>query len=167
MIRSYLNIDNTTLGEQLFKNKQITKVSPSNSYEMLLTSNQIKEIVSNVIDLIESHYNQKIEIYIKNLWGYIQNNDELQNLTINPFIYNEGISIKPKWSFLYFVETDTSKIKFNINSDFLEINFKKGELVVFESDYFVKDMSNDTNRIVLVGSITNSLSNTNQNKSLI
>ena len=104
MIRSYLNIDNTTLGEQLFKNKQITKVSPSNSYEMLLTSNQIKEIVSNVIHLIESHYNQKIEIYIKNLWGYIQNNDELQNLTINPFIYNEGISIKPKWSFLYFVE---------------------------------------------------------------
>jgi hypothetical protein len=154
IIRKYIKENIEVLSNQVLLNKDITKVSPSNLYELLLTSNEIKKIITEVINLLQENTNESFEIFCKNLWGYIQSAENPETINLKSHIYDGGIILKPKWSFIYYLKTKKSIIKFKNND---EIYPEVGEIILFSNDVFVNDSSNENDRLCLIGSITNDM----------
>jgi hypothetical protein len=154
IIRKHITDHIETISEQIFLNKNITIVSPSNLYELLLTSNEIKLITTEVINLLKENTDEGFETYCKNLWGYIQHDENPELINLKPHIYDGGVILKPKWSFIYFLKTRNSILKFKNG---IELIPEVGEIILFTNDIFLSDLSEDKDRLCLIGSITNEM----------
>lgn len=166
-INKIYNLNHLDIEDDILLNKDITIISPSNMYEFFFESKKLKILQGHVIDLIKKNTGENFEIYSKNMWGYIQTEKDQQNIKLNSSILGEGIKLESKWSFIYFTRTEKTIINLMSNTIKESVYPKAGELLIFPTNYFYEDFSEENDRIALIGSITNDIKYKNKTNNLI
>jgi hypothetical protein len=155
MILHLTNIVSENLKSDIILNKNLTNISPSNMYEILFDSENFDKILNIVLQKITETTNTEFDVYVKNMWGYIQNTEETKSIDFNINFKNQ-IIIPSNYSFIYIVESNTTNIHLKkTNGDIELVTLNEGDLLIFKTEDFVNDESIDVDRIVLVGSIAN------------
>jgi hypothetical protein len=155
MILHLTNINSEDLKWDIILNKNLTNISPSNMYEILFDSENFDKILNIVLQKITETTNTEFDVYVKNMWGYIQNTEETKSIDFNINFKNQ-IIIPSNYSFIYIVESNTTNIHLKkTNGDIELVTLNEGDLLIFKTEDFVNDESIDVDRIVLVGSIAN------------
>jgi hypothetical protein len=155
MILHLTNIVSENLKSDIILNKNLTNISPSNMYEILFDSENFDKILNIVLQKITETTNTEFDVYVKNMWGYIQNTEETKSINFNINFKNQ-IIIPSNYSFIYIVESNTTNIHLKkTNGDIELVTLNEGDLLIFKTEDFVNDESIDVDRIVLVGSIAN------------
>ena len=99
------------------------------------------------------------------MWGYIRNDDDLIRFNIP---IKDELSIKPKYSFIYVIDSEETLIYIKNEIGVVEkFTLKIGELLIFETNNFIEEICNDKHRIILIGSITNDLTEYEIEKKLL
>lgn len=148
-------------------NKQLTNISPSNMYEILFDCENFDEIFNIFLKELKEKTNKNFDVYVKNMWGYIQTNIETQLININLNFKNQ-ITISSEYSFIYFIKSINSKIYLKNHNDMVEIvDMNMGDILIFDTQNFIKDESEDKQRIALIGSLSSNIQNTSQIKKII
>ena len=159
MILHLTNIVSENLESDIILNKNLTNISPSNMYEILFDSENFDKILNIVLQKITKTTNTEFDVYVKNMWGYIQNTEETKSIDFNINFKNQ-ITIPSNYSFIYIVESNKTNIHLKkTNGDIELVSLNEGDLLIFKTEDFVNDESIDINRIVLVGSIANIVNN--------
>jgi hypothetical protein len=97
--------------------------------------------------------NENFSVYVKNMWGYIQNTEDTKSINFDINFKNQ-ITIPSNYSFIYVVESNITNVHLTkTNGDIELVSLNKGDLLIFKTEDFINDESIDVNRIVLVGSI--------------
>jgi len=155
------SIDLKSITNDIILNKNLTNVSPTNMYEILFDCETLNNIFDIFLQKIKEHTNDNFDVYVKNMWGYIQNNKELKPIDFNINFKNQ-ITISSNYSFIYLVESNTTDIDLKKENGNIEmISLKEGDLLIFKTQNFLTDKSIDVNRIALIGSIAK-VTNTQQ-----
>jgi len=138
-----------SLKNEILLNKYLTNNSPSNMYEILFDCENFDKIFTIFLEYLKQQTNKSFDLYIKNMWGYIQTNSEN-----GPIFFNESFKdqlvIKPEYSFVYMVES--SKTNLYLKNEKFNLNY--GDMVIFRTEDFVKDEFDQENRICLIASIS-------------
>ncbi len=165
-----VDLENIKLYESdIMLNKSLTNKSPSNMYEILFDSENFYKIISLVLEQIINTTNEDYNVYVKNMWGFVQNEIENQPLNItssllsSPWAIKEELSIKAKYTFIYIIKSFETILKFNGE----DIVMREGDLIIFDNENFIADKSKDINRVILIGSLTNNLYYDNSQKKLL
>jgi hypothetical protein len=164
MITKLTNINSNNLESivnNIILNKSLTNVSPTNMYEILFDCEIFDNIFNIFLEKIKEHTTDDFEVYVKNMWGYIKNENETKSIDFNINFKNQ-IIIPSNYSFIYLIESNTSNIhlkKENGNTEIISLN--KGDLLIFKTEDFLNDECGDINRIALIGSIAK-VTNTQQ-----
>ncbi len=151
------NLDNIT--KDIMLNKELTNISPSNMYEILFDCENFDNIFNIFLEKIKENTTDNFDVHVKNMWGYIKNENETKSIDFNINFKNQ-IIIPSNYSFIYLIESNTSNIhlkKENGNTEIISLN--KGDLLIFKTSDFLNDECTDVNRIALIGSIAK-ISNT-------
>jgi len=155
MILHLTNINSQNLKSDIMLNKNLTNISPSNMYEILFDSQNFGDIFNVVLEKLKEITNENFSVYVKNMWGYIQNTEETKSIDFDINFKNQ-ITIPSNYSFIYVVESNTTNIHLTkTNGDIELVSLNEGDLLIFKTEDFVNDESIDVNRIALVGSIAN------------
>jgi hypothetical protein len=161
------NSNTLELKSDILLNKDITNLSKTNMYDILFGSNTFNEILNEVLKTIENQTLEDFTIIVKNLWGYIQTNDDSNIINIGKKII-DGILPISKYSFILLVESNETKFHLkSINGLVSEVTLNVGEILIFKTENFISDVSNIQNRIALIGSITNDIGGDIMKKSFI
>jgi hypothetical protein len=149
-----INPDNLSLYESdILLNKKLINNPPSNMYEILFDCNSFDKIFNIVLDIIKTESDEKMDAYVKNLWGYIQNNETPNKIEFDKNFKNQ-VSIQSKYSFIYAIKSYNTNFSLkSTNSDITKIKINDGDILIFDTDTFIKDEFDNQNRIFLVGSI--------------
>ena len=159
MILHLTNINSENLVSDIVLNKNLTNISPSNMYEILFDSENFDKILNIVLQKITKTTNTEFDVYVKNMWGYIQNTEETKSINFDINFKNQ-ITIPSNYSFIYIVESSKTNIHLKkTNGDIELVSLNEGDLLIFKTEDFVNDESIDINRIALVGSIANIVNN--------
>lgn len=159
MILHLTNINSQNLKSDIMLNKNLTNTSPSNMYEILFDSQSFDDIFNVVLEKLKEITNENFSVYVKNMWGYIQNTEEKKSIDFDINFKNQ-ITIPSNYSFIYVVESNTTNIHLTKTNGYIElVSLNEGDLLIFKTKDFVNDESIDVNRIVLVGSIANVVNN--------
>ena len=159
MILHLTNIVSENLESDIILNKNLTNISPSNMYEILFDSENFDKILNIVLQKITKTTNTEFDVYVKNMWGYIQNTEETKSINFDINFKNQ-ITIPSNYSFIYIVESNKTNIHLKkTNGDIELVSLNEGDLLIFKTEDFVNDESIDINRIALVGSIANIVNN--------
>jgi len=159
MILHLTNINSENLKSDIVLNKNLTNISPSNMYEILFDSQNFGDIFNVVLEKLKEITNENFSVYVKNMWGYIQNTEETKSIDFDINFKNQ-ITIPSNYSFIYVVESNTTNIHLTkTNGDIELVSLNEGDLLIFKTEDFVNDESIDVNRIALVGSIANVVNN--------
>lgn len=159
MILHLTNIVSENLKSDIILNKNLTNISPSNMYEILFDSENFDKILNIVLQKITETTNTEFDIYVKNMWGYIQNTEEKKSIDFDINFKNQ-ITIPSNYSFIYVVESNTTNVHLTkTNGDIELVSLNEGDLLIFKTEDFINDESIDINRIALVGSIANVVNN--------
>ena len=159
MILHLTNINSQNLKSDIMLNKNLTNTSPSNMYEILFDSQSFDDIFNVVLQKLKEITNENFSVYVKNMWGYIQNTEEKKSIDFDINFKNQ-ITIPSNYSFIYVVESNTTNIHLTKTNGYIElVSLNEGDLLIFKTKDFVNDESIDVNRIVLVGSIANVVNN--------
>jgi len=159
MILHLTNINSQNLKSDIMLNKNLTNISPSNMYEILFDSQNFGDIFNVVLEKLKEITNENFSVYVKNMWGYIQNTEETKSIDFDINFKNQ-ITIPSNYSFIYVVESNTTNIHLTkTNGDIELVSLNEGDLLIFKTEDFVNDESIDVNRIALVGSIANVVNN--------
>jgi hypothetical protein len=122
-------------------------------YEILFDSQSFGNIFNTVLQKLKEITNENFSVYVKNMWGYIQNTEETKSINFDINFKNQ-ITIPSNYSFIYVVESNITNVHLTkTNGDIELVSLNKGDLLIFKTEDFVNDESIDVNRIVLVGSI--------------
>ena len=148
--------------EDILLNKNLTNVSESNMYDILFDCQNFDNITNTVLTKIENIIHEDFNVYVKNLWGFIQTEIENKKLQILPYLKDE-LSIKPKYTFIYVIESIETVLQ--IDNELM--NLKNGDLVIFKSEHNFEDRSNNSNKILIIGSLTNDLYEDKNQKKLL
>lgn len=151
MIIKLTNIDSENL--QLYQsdillNKKLTNISPSNMYEILFDSDNFNKILNIVLEMIKKEANLNFDVFVKNMWGYIQNSQENKVIDFNRN-FKDQLSISSDYSFVYIIKSSKTVLFFKEE----KIILNESDLLIFRTEDFVKDEFDDQDRIILVGSI--------------
>jgi hypothetical protein len=145
------NLEN--LKTDILLNRELTNISPSNMYEILFDSQSFGNIFNTVLQKLKEITNENFSVYVKNMWGYIQNTEETKSINFDINFKNQ-ITIPSNYSFIYVVESNITNVHLTkTNGDIELVSLNKGDLLIFKTEDFINDESIDVNRIVLVGSI--------------
>lgn len=141
----------------------IETIKPKNNiYDIIFNCNNFSIITDFVLNIIKEKTNENFDIYIKNLQSYIQTSTHP-----SPIIFDKTLKkgIKPisKYSFILMLDSENTNLYLTPNKN--KINLKNGELIIFNTNDFIKDEFDIPNRIALIGSLTNELEITNIVKS--
>jgi hypothetical protein len=143
-------------------NKSLTNISPTNMYEILFNSENFDKIIDLVLMEIINVTKEDFSVYVKNMWGFVQN--ELENYQIDKISHlKKELWVKPKYTFMYVVKSFETILEF-VDKDII---IKEGDLIIFDNEKFIADKSKDINRVILIGSLTNNLYNDNSQKKLL
>ncbi len=156
-----INLNNLESVEaDILLNKKLTNVSPSNMYEILFDCESFDSIFNIFLQSVKDYTNDNFDVYIKNMWGYIQTPNENDSINFNINFKNQ-ITIPSNYSFIYLVKSNATNIDLKKeNGDVEKILLNEGDLLIFNTKDFLTDVSTDKNRIVLIGSIAECLKNT-------
>ena len=162
------NIDSDNLEKfkkDILLNKSLINISKNNMYEILFNSTNFDNLLNIVLKNIKEQTNDNFDVFIKNMWGYIRNDDDLIRFNIP---IKDELSIKPKYSFIYVIDSEETLIYIKNEIGVVEkFTLKIGELLIFETNNFIEEICNDKHRIILTGSITNDLTEYEIEKKLL
>ena len=151
MILHLTNINSENLESDIILNKNLTNISSSNMYEILFDSESFDKILNLVLQKLKEATNENFATYVKNMWGYIQNDDDFINFDM-PF--KDQVSITPEYSFICLVNSENTDVFLKDENGVIEtIKLNKGEILIFKTNSFLSETSQNTKRIVLVGSL--------------
>jgi len=151
MILHLTNINSKNLESDIILNKNLTNISSSNMYEILFDSDSFDKILNMVLEKLKEFTNQNFDTYVKNMWGYIQNDDDFINFKM-PF--KDQVSIMPEYSFIYLVNSENTYIFLKNENDIIEkISLNEGEILIFKTKNFLNEVPQNKKRIALVGSL--------------
>jgi hypothetical protein len=151
MILHLTNINSENLKSDIILNKDLTNISYSNMYEILFDSESFDEIFNIVLQKLKKFTNQNFETYVKNMWGYIQNDDDFINFNMN---FKDQVSIMPEYSFIYLVNSKNTDVCLKDENDVIEkVKLNEGEILIFKTKNFLNEVSQNKKRIALVGSL--------------
>jgi hypothetical protein len=161
MILHLTNINSKNLKQDIILNKDLTNISSSNMYEILFDSESFDEIFNIVLQKLKEVTNQNFDTYVKNMWGYVQNDDDFINFNM---VFKDQVSIMPEYSFIYLVNSENTDVFLKNENDVVEkINLNKGEILIFKTNSYLSETSQNKKRIALAGS----LASINENLGLI
>jgi len=170
MIQKITNIDLSTFEScknDILLNKKLTNISPSNMYEILFDCENFDNIFNIFLNKLKKETNEDFNVYVKNMWGYIQTEEENNPINFNRNFKNQ-ITIPSEYSFIYFIELINSKIYLKNDKDTTEIiDMNVGDIIIFNTEKFIKDESEDKKRIALVGSLSSNIQTTLQIKKVV
>lgn len=129
-------------------NKNLTNASSSNMYEILFDCKNFDEVFDAFLKELRENENEDFEVYVKNMWGYVQSDSETGLIKFNRN-FKDQIIIPSKYSFIYAVEMPDTIIHLKAN----EVNLQNGDLLIFKTEDFIKEESTNKSRIALIGSI--------------
>lgn len=149
-----INSDNLDSYESdIMLNKKLTNISTSNMYEILFDCENFDKILNIVLDTIKTETNDNLDVYVKNLWGYIQDNQNTNKIQFDKN-FKSQVSIPSKYSFIYAIKSLNTNFYLKLDDGAIEkITINDGDILIFDTDIFSKDKSDNQNRIFLVGSI--------------
>lgn len=147
-------------------NKNLTNISSSNMYEILFDCENFNEIFNLVLDEIKKTKNDDFSVYVKNMWGYIQNSSEPNGINFDINFKNQ-ITIPSEYSFIYLIKSNVTSIFLKKDDVIQNIILNEGELVIFKTNAFLKDNYFYKDRIALIGSISKVVENINPIKKVI
>jgi len=85
------NLDNLTT--DIILNKELTNISPSNMYEILFDCENFDNIFNIFLQKIKENTTDSFDVYVKNMWGYIKNENETKSIDFNINFKNQIIQI--------------------------------------------------------------------------
>ena len=151
MILHLTNINSENLESDIILNKNLTNISSSNMYEILFDSESFDKILNIVLQKLKEVTNQNFDTYVKNMWGYIQNDDDFINFNM---AFKDQVSIIPEYSFIYMVNSKNTDIFLKDENDVIEkIKLNEGEILIFKTNSFLNEDSQNKKRIILIGSL--------------
>jgi len=151
MILHLTNINSENLKQDIILNKNLTNSSPSNMYEILFDSESFDEIFNIILQKLKNFTNQNFDTYVKNMWGYIQNDDDFINFDM---AFKDQVSIMPEYSFIYLVNSKNTDVSLKDENNVIEkVNLNEGEILIFKTNSFLNEVSQNKKRIALVGSL--------------
>ena len=109
MITKLTNINCDNLNEyedDILLNKKLTNTSPSNMYEILFDCENFDNIFNLVLDKID---NIDKDVYVKNMWGYVQTSTEDSQISLNKN-FKQQIIIPAEYSFIYIIKSNVTSI---------------------------------------------------------
>jgi hypothetical protein len=145
------NLDNLTT--DILLNKELTNISPSNMYEILFDCENFDNIFNIFLEKIKENTTDNFDVYVKNMWGYIKNENETKSIDFNINFKNQ-IIIPSNYSFIYLIKSNTTNIDLKKENGHIEtISLNEGDLLIFKTKDFLNDECGGVNRIALLGSI--------------
>jgi len=169
MIKKITNIDQKIMNEcenDILLNKQLTNVSPSNMYEILFDSENFDKIFNIFLNELKEETNKNFDVYVKNMWGYVQ--DETDNQPINLIRnFKNQIIIPSQYSFIYPIKANVTSVFIKKDDNIQNIILTKGDMLIFKTIDFIKEESDTNNRIILVGSASDVVGNIQEIKKVI
>ena len=145
------NINSENVKQDIILNKDLTNISSSNMYEILFDSESFDEIFNIVLQKLKEFTNKNFDTYVKNMWGYIQNDDDFINFDM---AFKDQVSIMPEYSFIYLVNSKNTDVCLKDENDVIEkVNLNEGEILIFKTNSFLNEVSQNKKRIALVGSL--------------
>jgi len=134
-------------------NKNLTNASSSNMYEILFDCKNFDEVFDAFLKELRENENEDFEVYVKNMWGYVQSDSETGLIKFNRN-FKDQIIIPSKYSFIYAVKMPDTTVHLNVDEELnRQVTLKEGDLLVFKTEDFIKEESTSKNRIALIGSI--------------
>lgn len=130
--------------------------SKSNTYDVIFSCDNFSNILDTVIHALCINTKETFNTYVKNIQGYIQT-DELNTPIVFDRILKRGISPTSKYSFIFIVSSIKTSLHFKTNNSNERIEVLNGDLVIFKTGDFTRDEYDKSNRIALLGSITNNI----------
>jgi hypothetical protein len=162
ILLSNLNFDYDLIYELILLNKSITKVSQSNLYEILFKSKLFEDVFEIIKYTLTQNYQENFDCYVQNLQGYISNEENNQKIQLNKNQIKDYLIIPPKYSFIL---PTNNEIKIELIDNIYELN--KGNVLIFNTQDFLSDKSENINNVCLIGTISNDINNFIKNKTLL
>jgi hypothetical protein len=151
----------------IFLNKKITNQSPSNMYEFLFESETLNGFFDYVIDTLKTETGENFDVLVKTIYGYIQDEENQEPIMIDKKL-KEGLTTISKYSFILNVQSEDTSITIKSGADNIKtITLKEGKLVIFKTEDFVRCENNGSNKVLIVGSLSNDITKSVDKKSLI
>ena len=169
MIKKITNIDQHIMNEcenDILLNKQLTNISPSNMYEILFDCENFDKIFNIFLKELKEETNKNFDVYVKNMWGYIQNETDNQPINLIRNFKNQ-IIIPSEYSFIYSIKSNITSVFIKKENDIQNIILNKGDMLIFKTSDFIKEESDLQNRIALVGSVSEMIDNVPEIKKVI
>lgn len=152
--KTNINLDKLDLYQSdILLNKELTNISPSNMYEILFDCENFEEIFGIILNELKEKTNENFDVYVKNMWGYIQTNEEPNQINFNINFKNQ-ITIPSEYSFIYLIKGNITSIFLKKDDNIQNIILTKGDMLIFKTTDFIKDESDTTDRVVILGSIS-------------
>lgn len=157
MVFTYPNIDLSKIKQEVLLLKEVSK-SYTNRYDAIFDCQSFSVVVKSFLCALNGISKSNFDVYVKNIQGYIQTEDNN-----SPICFDKALKrdLKPtaKYSFVYGIDMKDTKLYFQ--DDVVSIG--NGDLIVFKTEQFIEDKSTKTNRIALIGSLTDELTPSNNN----
>lgn len=133
-----------------------------NRYDIIFESGNINTIISSFINNVEKIFKEDFSVHVKLIQSYIQTVDNPSPILFSKVIKRE---IKPtaKYSFIFFTDPGDTLLEFSYGN----VKPSIGDLIIFKSHDFIRDTSTSSDRIALLGSITNEINYKLPNKTII
>ena len=156
MITKLINVNLEKLQDytaDILLNKKLTNTSPSNMYEILFDCKNFDEVSNIFLEKLKESESGDFEVYVKNMWGYVQSSSEAGLIKFNKS-FKDQIIVPSKYSFIYAVKMPDTIIHLNVDEELnRQVILNEGDLLVFKTEDFIKEESTSKNRIALIGSI--------------
>jgi hypothetical protein len=134
-------------------------------YEILFDSDSFDEIFNIVLQKLKEFTNQNFDTYVKNMWGYIQNDDDFINFNMD---FKDQVSIMPEYSFIYLVNSKNTDVCLKDENGVIQkVKLNEGEILIFKTKNFLNEVSQNKKRIALVGSLVSINENTGPIKKIL
>lgn len=144
-----LKLQEPTLYGDILLNKSIINASPSNMYEVLFDSEAFDKVFNVVLERLAEQTKNSFDAYVKNMWGYIQSVDEPGFINFNRN-FKDQIIIPSEYSFIYAVNMPNTIIHLKTQI----VNLQNEDLLIFKTEDFLYDESDNVDRIALIGSVS-------------
>jgi hypothetical protein len=137
--------------EDLLSNKKLTNIYTSNCYELLFDNDGLDMLLNDILIELKKTTSKNFDIYIKNMWGFINNENENEVINFNHDFKN-GINLKPEFSFIYLIKSERTNIYLKSLQNKIELN--RGDILIFETNDFLKEEPINKDRMLIFGSIS-------------
>lgn len=154
MIVQLFNINPNKLylnGIDLLANRAVTTPQRSNMYEILFDCKYFDKILNLALKEIKEYTGEDFEIYIKNMWGYMQNGEQNEPIDFNKNLRDQ-LFTKSEYSFIHLVKS--SKTTFYFKGQQEGINLTQGDMLIFKTESFLREEFDTNDRLALIGAIT-------------